>query len=134
MSLISCLGTDRVPTLTRAEGLRDEHRPEAPTLNEAEIAAGLPVRRSISTPSAWAIMFVRPSPQTPLCSKSRLFSYTMCVSLSVGLVVEQANLSAAWKAVAEWFDGSVPPATLLGVARLGYVGQLVEVAATVLKA
>ena len=54
--------------------------------------------------------------------------------LVVYVVGEQANLSAAWKAVAESFDRSVPPATLLGVARLGYVGQLVEVAATVLKA
>jgi enamine deaminase RidA (YjgF/YER057c/UK114 family) len=53
--------------------------------------------------------------------------------LVVYVVGEHANLSAAWKAVTESFSGQVPPATLLGVARLGYVGQLVEVAATVLK-
>ena len=53
--------------------------------------------------------------------------------LVVYVVGEQANLSAAWNAVTESFSGQVPPATLLGVARLGYVGQLVEVAATVLK-
>ncbi len=62
------------------------------------------------------------------------FSNSDVRELVVYVVGEQANLSAAWKAVAESFDGSVPPATLLGVARLGYVGQLVEVAATVLKA
>lgn len=52
----------------------------------------------------------------------------------VYVVGEQADLAAAWKAVAEYFNGQVPPATLLGVARLGYAGQLVEVDATVLKA
>jgi enamine deaminase RidA (YjgF/YER057c/UK114 family) len=41
------------------------------------------------------------------------------------------DLSAAWNAVRTRFDGDVPPATLLGVARLGYPGQLVEIDATV---
>lgn len=54
--------------------------------------------------------------------------------LLVYVVGEQAALSAAWAAVSEFFNGRVPPATLLGVARLGYEGQLVEVDATVLKA
>lgn len=54
--------------------------------------------------------------------------------LVVYVVGAQANLSAAWKAVADSFGGQVPPATLLGVASLGYAGQLVEVHATVLKA
>lgn len=62
------------------------------------------------------------------------FSASDVRHLVVYVVGEQANLSAAWKAVAESFDGQVPPATLLGVARLGYTGQLVEVHATVLKA
>lgn len=53
--------------------------------------------------------------------------------LVIYVVGEQANLSTAWNAVAELFGGHVPPATLLGVARLGYVGQLVEVDATVLR-
>jgi enamine deaminase RidA (YjgF/YER057c/UK114 family) len=53
--------------------------------------------------------------------------------LVVYVVGEQANLTVAWNAVTEHFNGLVPPATLLGVARLGYVGQLVEVDATVLK-
>ena len=43
------------------------------------------------------------------------------------------NLTQAWAAVSEWFDEEVPPATLLGVSRLGYDGQLVEVDATILK-
>lgn len=62
------------------------------------------------------------------------FSTSDVRHLVVYVVGEQANLSAAWKSVAESFDGQVPPATLLGVARLGYTGQLVEVHATVLKA
>lgn len=53
--------------------------------------------------------------------------------LVVYVVGEQADLSAAWGAVAEHFGGRVPPATLLGVARLGYPGQVVEIDATVVK-
>ena len=53
--------------------------------------------------------------------------------LVVYVVGEQADLSAAWDAVTEHFGGQVPPATLLGVARLGYPGQVVEIDATVVK-
>lgn len=52
----------------------------------------------------------------------------------VYVIGDQASLSAAWSAVAGWFGGQVPPATLLGVAGLGYVGQLVEIDTTVIKA
>jgi hypothetical protein len=51
--------------------------------------------------------------------------------LVVYVVGELADLSAAWGAVTEYFDGQVAPATLLGVARLGYRGQVVEIDATV---
>jgi hypothetical protein len=61
------------------------------------------------------------------------FSLSDVRRLVVYVVGEQANLSAAWSAVTAYFSGLVPPATLLGVARLGYEGQLVEVDATVLK-
>src|SRR5512147_837854 len=61
------------------------------------------------------------------------FSISDIRRLVVYVVGEQANLSAAWSAVTEYFDGEVPPATLLGIARLGYVGQLVEVDATVIE-
>ena len=54
--------------------------------------------------------------------------------LVVYVIGDQASLSAAWSAVAGWFGGQVPPATLLGVAALGYVGQLVEIDVTVIKA
>jgi enamine deaminase RidA (YjgF/YER057c/UK114 family) len=54
--------------------------------------------------------------------------------LVVYVVGEHPNLSAAWSAVKDWFGDQVPPATLLGVARLGYVGQLVEIDATIIKA
>ena len=61
------------------------------------------------------------------------FSTSDVRQLVVYVVGEHAHMSAAWKAVTESFNEQVPPATLLGVARLGYAGQLVEVAATVLK-
>lgn len=54
--------------------------------------------------------------------------------LTIYVVGEQANLASAWTAVEHWFDGDVPPATLLGVAQLGYVDQLVEIDATIIQA
>ncbi|WP_082485913.1 MULTISPECIES: RidA family protein [unclassified Acidovorax] len=53
--------------------------------------------------------------------------------LVVYVVGEQGDLTAAWCAVTKHFGGQVPPATLLGVARLGYPGQVVEIDATVVK-
>jgi enamine deaminase RidA (YjgF/YER057c/UK114 family) len=53
--------------------------------------------------------------------------------LVVYVAGDQAQLTAAWAAVTEWFSDQVPPATLLGVARLGYENQLVEIDATVIK-
>jgi len=41
------------------------------------------------------------------------------------------DLAGAWDAVRQRFPDGVPPATLLGVARLGHPGQLVEIDATV---
>ena len=49
----------------------------------------------------------------------------------VYVVGPQDHLAAAWDAVRTWFDGEVPPATLLGVHLLGHEGQLVEVDATI---
>jgi enamine deaminase RidA (YjgF/YER057c/UK114 family) len=51
--------------------------------------------------------------------------------LTVYVVGEHRNLLDAWAAVTEWFAGPVPPATLLGVAALGYEEQLVEVDAQI---
>jgi enamine deaminase RidA (YjgF/YER057c/UK114 family) len=62
------------------------------------------------------------------------FSTSDIRHLAVYVVGGQSNLSMAWSSVADFFGGRVPPATLLGVAGLGYAGQLVEVHATVLKA
>jgi enamine deaminase RidA (YjgF/YER057c/UK114 family) len=61
------------------------------------------------------------------------FTTTDIRRLVVYVIGEQVALWAAWTAVTEFFSGTVPPATLLGVARLGHDGQLVEVDATVLK-
>lgn len=48
------------------------------------------------------------------------------------VVGSQEHLREAWTATRSWFDGEVPPATLLGVALLGYPEQLVEIDATVI--
>lgn len=53
--------------------------------------------------------------------------------LTIHVVGPQESVSAAWSAVTAWFDGSVPPATLLGAHLLGYRDQLVEVDATVVR-
>jgi len=126
-------------------------------VNEAELAAGLPATAQYQyAQRVGDQLFV--AGQVPHDATGRLVGpdnpYTQalqCLSnlstvmavrgfstpdlrqIVVYVVGEHANLSAAWKAVTESFQGAVPPATLLGVARLGYPGQLVEVAATVLK-
>ena len=53
--------------------------------------------------------------------------------IKIYVVGDQQNLMEAWRAVGEQFSDQVPPATLLGVARLGYKQQLVEIDATVIK-
>ena len=53
--------------------------------------------------------------------------------LKVYVVGEQSNLTAAWRAVTEWFDNTAPPATLLGVSLLGHENQLVEIDATIIR-
>ena len=54
--------------------------------------------------------------------------------LTIYVVGGNRELGGAWRAVVDWFSGEVPPATLLGVALLGYPGQLVEIDADVLRA
>ena len=51
--------------------------------------------------------------------------------LTIYVVGEQQNRLDSWRAVTEFFDASVPPATLLGVVGLGYENQLVEIDARV---
>ena len=46
---------------------------------------------------------------------------------------KQQNLESAWEGVVQWFDGETPPATLLGVSKLGYKDQIVEIDATIVK-
>jgi enamine deaminase RidA (YjgF/YER057c/UK114 family) len=45
---------------------------------------------------------------------------------------DQANLVGVWKVVEQGFAPARPPSTLLGVAALGYEGQLVEIEAVAL--
>jgi enamine deaminase RidA (YjgF/YER057c/UK114 family) len=54
--------------------------------------------------------------------------------LTVYVVGPQQHLRDAWAEVTACFDGNVPPATLLGVALLGYVDQLVEIDAVIERA
>jgi enamine deaminase RidA (YjgF/YER057c/UK114 family) len=53
--------------------------------------------------------------------------------LTIHVVGDHQNLVDAWAAVTDWFDGAVPPATLLGAHLLGHHHQLVEVDATVMR-
>lgn len=54
--------------------------------------------------------------------------------LTVYVVGPHQNLLDAWNEVTSFFDHNVPPATLLGVALLGYAGQLVEIDAVIERA
>lgn len=53
--------------------------------------------------------------------------------LTIYVVGSHDNLTDAWRAVEDAFADGVPPATLLGVACLGYAEQRVEIDATVVK-
>jgi enamine deaminase RidA (YjgF/YER057c/UK114 family) len=53
--------------------------------------------------------------------------------LRVYVAGDEDALRDAWSGVREWFRNDVPPATLIGVNRLGYRDQLVEVDASVVR-
>ena len=53
--------------------------------------------------------------------------------LTIYVVGDRENLTSAWRAVKDAYPQGVPPATLLGVALLGYDNQLVEIDAKVIK-
>jgi enamine deaminase RidA (YjgF/YER057c/UK114 family) len=53
--------------------------------------------------------------------------------LTVYVVGEHQNLRDSWHVMSELFDSRIPPATLLGVARLGYEDQLVEIDARIVR-
>ena len=61
------------------------------------------------------------------------FALTDVRRITIHVVGDRQRLATAWRSVVEWFDGDVPPATLLGAACLGYEGQLVEIDATVVR-
>jgi len=126
-------------------------------MNESEVAAGLPTTPQYQYAQrvgnqlfvagqvphdAQGVLVGRDDPYSQASQCLRNLNIVMGVHgfapadvrrLIVYVVGEQDNLTMAWNAVQEHFNGLVPPATLLGVARLGYAGQLVEVDATVLK-
>lgn len=53
--------------------------------------------------------------------------------LRIFVVGDRDCLVDVWEAVLGWWSGEVPPATLLGVAQLGYDEQVVEVEARVIR-
>lgn len=61
------------------------------------------------------------------------FSIRDIRQLVVYVVGGRMQLDSAWTAVTAWFSEDVPPATLLGVACLGYERQLVEIDARVIQ-
>ena len=54
--------------------------------------------------------------------------------LTLYVVGEHQNLLDSWSAMTAWWNNDVPPATLLGVNKLGYATQLVEVDARIVRA
>jgi enamine deaminase RidA (YjgF/YER057c/UK114 family) len=53
--------------------------------------------------------------------------------ITIYVVGDRESLTSAWRAVKEEYPEGVPPATLLGVALLGYENQLVEIDAKVVR-
>lgn len=126
-------------------------------MNEAELDAGLPqtpgyryaervgdelfVAGQVPQDSSGAITGLGdPAVQAVACLdnlatvvESNGFTTDDVRRLVVYVVGPQENLTGAWTAVVDWFDGSVPPATLLGVSRLGYGDQVVEIDARVVR-
>ncbi len=66
-----------------------------------------------------------------LLIKAHKFNKADIQHLTIYVVGDRENLANAWQAVKEAFPNGVPPATLLGVALLGYSDQLVEVDAQI---
>ena len=142
----------------RAEenGQFEAYSPRART-NELEQAAGLAVtpgyvyaRRTETqlhvagqvpyNPAGQLVGFMAPCAQATQCLSNlnallaaHSFSTSDIQRLTIYVVGDQEGLKKAWLGVQQWFCGTVPPATLLGVSCLGHPGQLVEVDATVIK-
>jgi enamine deaminase RidA (YjgF/YER057c/UK114 family) len=127
-------------------------------MNEAEIAAGLPATSNYRyADRVGGQLFVAgqmpldasrtlvgegdPAAQARQCLQNLLtlvahhgFSRHDIHQLTVYVVGAHQNLLAAWGEVTSCFEMNVPPATLLGVTVLGFVGQLVEIDAVIVKA
>ena len=127
-------------------------------MNEAEIAAGLPATSNYRyADRVGGQLFIAgqmpldadrtlvgpddPAAQAKQCLQNLLtlvahhgFSRDDIHQLTVYVVGAHPNLIAAWGEVTSCFEMNVPPATLLGVTVLGFVGQLVEIDAVIIKA
>ena len=127
-------------------------------MNEAEIAAGLPATSNYRyADRVGGQLFVAgqmpldaarnlvgggdPAAQSRQCLHNLLtlvahhgFSRDDIHQLTIYVVGAHENLIAAWGEVTSCFEMNVPPATLLGVTVLGFVGQLVEIDAVIVKA
>ncbi len=126
-------------------------------MNEAEIEAGLPATSNYRYADlVGGQLFVAgqmpldsgrflvgegdPAAQARQCLQNLLtlvvhhgFSRDDIHQLTVYVVGPHQNLIDAWGAVTSSFELNVPPATLLGVTVLGFVGQLVEIDAVVVR-
>jgi enamine deaminase RidA (YjgF/YER057c/UK114 family) len=127
-------------------------------MNEGELAAGLPPTSNYryadlvgsrlfvagQVPRDGAANLVGagdPAAQTRQCLANLFtliehhgFARSDIHQLTIYVVGPHRNLLDAWGEVTSLFDSNVPPATLLGVANLGYVDQLVEVDALIERA
>jgi len=127
-------------------------------MNEAEIAVGLPATSNYRyADRVGGQLFIAgqmpldvdrtlvgdgdPAAQARQCLQNLLtlvthhgFSRDDIHQLTVYVVGAHQNLIEAWSEVTSCFEMDVPPATLLGVTVLGFVGQLVEIDAVIVKA
>ncbi len=88
-------------------------------MNEVEIAAGLPPASGYRYADE--------------VGDSHGFDVADIRKLVIYVVGDHSALLNAWNAIVSWFAGDVPPATLLGVAVLGYQGQTVEIDADIVQ-
>ncbi len=84
--------------------------------------------------------FENPSTQATQCLKNLYslikvhgFELADIRQLKIYVIGDHQTLVKVWQTVREWFNYDVPPATLLGIASLGYENQLVEIDATIVR-
>ena len=118
---------------------REAGLPKTPGYRYADLVGNrLYVAGQVPLDAAGALVEGGAGPQATQCLANLFsvvgandFTRTDIHQLTIYVVGDGDALAEAWSAVVDLFDDNVPPATLLGVTRLGYDNHLVEVDAHV---